>query len=46
MKIVYYDGGELNCHEILFNEKELIVDDVFVVPIIEVQRIFDDDMAV
>lgn len=39
MRIIYYDGGVLECSEIYFTEKELIADDIYVVPIVEVQRI-------
>ena len=39
MKIIYYDGSILECNTIYFTEKELIADDVYVIPIVEVLRI-------
>lgn len=39
MKIIYYDGGVLECCEIYFADNELIVDDIYSVPIVEAQRI-------
>ena len=41
MYIVYYDGGVLECHSILVSDKELIVDNIYSVPIVEVQRIVE-----
>lgn len=42
MKIIYYDGGTQDCLSITFTEKELIVDDIYIVPIIEVQGIIGE----
>ena len=44
MKVVYYDGSELDCESIEFIDdgKTLIVDDVYIVPIAEVLRIVSD----
>ena len=40
MKIIYYDGSVLECEEIYFASKdELIVDDIYSVPTVEVLRI-------
>ena len=43
MKIIYYDGSILKCNRILVSDKEIIVDDIYNVPLIEVQRIEEDD---
>lgn len=39
MKIIYYDGAILYGSSIYVTEKSLIVDDIYEVPLIEVQRI-------
>lgn len=39
MKIIYYDGSTLTGSSIYVTEKTLIVDDIYEVPLIEVQRI-------
>ena len=39
MKIIYYDGSVLECSEIYFAVNELIVDDIYSVPINQVLRI-------
>lgn len=43
MKIIYYDGSILNGNTIYFTEHELIVDDIYTVPLVEVLRIEEDD---
>ncbi len=43
MKIIYYDGSVLHCSSIEIGEKELIADEIYVVPLIEVQRIVEDE---
>ena len=43
MRIIYYDGSILKCNRILVSDKEIIVDDIYTVPMIEVQRIEEDD---
>lgn len=43
MKIIYYDGSELTCHSIYVADSVLIADDIYEVPLIEVQRIEEDD---
>ena len=43
MKIHYYDGGVLECSRILVDDKNLIADDVYIVPLIEVLRIEDEE---
>jgi hypothetical protein len=42
MKIIYYDGSILEGHTIYFTERELIVDDIYNVPLVEVLRIEED----
>lgn len=39
MRIIYYDGGVLECETIYFTEKELIADDIYIVSLVEVLRI-------
>ncbi len=39
MKIIYYDGSVLHCSSLYFTEKEAIADDMYIIPIIEIQRI-------
>lgn len=39
MRVIYYDGSELECSTLYFTDKDLIADDYRIVPIIEVQRI-------
>ena len=39
MRIIFYDGSEMECAEVYFTENELIVDGYRVVPLITVQRI-------
>ena len=39
MKIIYYDGSVLHCNSLYFTEKEVIADDVYIIPLIEIQRI-------
>ena len=43
MRNIYYDGSVLECSKILASDKELIVDDVKIIPLIEVQRIEVDN---
>ena len=43
MSIVYYDGSELECSSIYVTADELIADDIYVVPLIEVQRIEESE---
>ena len=43
MKIIYYDGSELECSSIYVAENELIADDIYTVPLIEVQRIEESE---
>ena len=42
MTMIYYDGSFLNCNEIYVGENEFIVDDIYSVPILEIQRIVGD----
>lgn len=42
MKIIYYDGSVLTCNHILISDKEIIADDIYVIPLIEVQRIEEE----
>ncbi len=39
MRIIYYDGGVLECEEIYFCEDSIIADDIYIVPLVEVLRI-------
>ena len=39
MKIIYYDGSILNGSTIYFTEHDIIVDDIYIVPLVEVLRI-------
>lgn len=39
MKIINYDGSILHCNSLYFTEKEVIADDVYIIPLIEIQRI-------
>lgn len=39
MKIIYYDGSILNGNTIFFTEHDIIVDDIYIVPLVEVLRI-------
>lgn len=43
MKIIYYDGSTLECSSIYVTENTLIADDIYTVPLIEVQRIEESD---
>jgi hypothetical protein len=43
MKIIYYDGSTLECSSIYVTADELIADDIYVVPLIEVQRIEESE---
>lgn len=43
MKIIYYDGSTLECSSIHVTENTLIADDIYTVPLIEVQRIEESD---
>ena len=43
MIIIYYDGSFLHCSTIEMGEKEMIADGIYVVPLIEVQRIVEDE---
>ena len=43
MKIIYYDGSILKCSTIELNEKEMIADGIYVVPLVEVLRIEEDN---
>ncbi len=44
MRIIYYDGSKLDCEsiEVVDDGKTLIADDIYIVPIAEVQRIVSD----
>lgn len=44
MKIVYYDGGILECStiEVSTDGANLIADDIYIVPLLEVVRILSD----
>lgn len=39
MKIIYYDGSILRCNSLYFTEKEVIADDIYIIPIVEILRI-------
>ena len=39
MKIIYYDGSTLECHEIQFYDGVIIADGIYEIPIYEVLRI-------
>lgn len=39
MKIIYYDGSTLRCNSLYFTEKEVIADDIYIIPIVEILRI-------
>ena len=44
MIIVYDDGSKLECHKIeYYGGKELIADDGYIVPLIEVDAIVEDE---
>lgn len=44
MFIVYYDGSKLECHKIeYYGGSELIADDVYLVPLAEVDAIVEDE---
>ena len=43
MKIIYYDGSTLECSSIYVTENTLIADDIYTIPLIEVQRIEESD---
>ena len=44
MKVVYYDGSTLECNsiDIIEDGKTLIADDIYIVPVAQVQRIIDE----
>ena len=43
MFIVYYDGSKLECSKIeYYGGSELIADDVYIVPLVEVDAIVED----
>lgn len=39
MRIIYYDGSVLHCNSLYFTEKEVIADDIYIIPLIEIQMI-------
>lgn len=39
MKVIYYDESILECDEIRFSGEELIADDIYTVPLEEIERI-------
>ena len=43
MKIIYYDGSVLTCSHIDIYGDVLIVDDIYEVPIIEINSITEDE---
>lgn len=43
MKIILYDGSIIKCNSLLITDEEIIVDNTKIVPLIEVQRIKEDD---
>lgn len=43
MKIIYNDGSILSCSSVVFNGGDLEVDDLYSVPIGDIERIEDDD---
>lgn len=42
MKIIYYDGSVLHCNTLYFTDKEVIADDVYTIPLVEILRIEAD----
>ena len=42
MKILYSDGGVLECEEIEIGCGELLADDIYTVPLDEIERIVSD----
>lgn len=43
MKIIFYDGGVLEGHKVWFGARELIVDDIYTVPLVNVAYIEEED---
>jgi len=39
LKVIYYDGGILHCNSLYFTEKEVIADDIYVIPLVEILRV-------
>jgi len=39
LKIINYDGSILHCYSLYFTEKEVIADDIYIIPIVEILRI-------
>lgn len=42
MKIIYEDGGELECHKIIITNKGLYVDDLYDILIADVKEIVNE----
>ena len=43
MRVMYNDGSELECYEIIFEDGEIICDDIYTVPIEDIDRVEADN---